>query len=176
MVEGERERPVAGIGDDGRPGIVGPPGPARRPGQEDRRDRVEARVARRVGVGAELADELDLERGLLAGFPDGRRFERFAVVDEAAGQGPAGRRVLSLDEDDAPPPRAGPDLDDDVDGRERVAVLGAGHGALRSSGAIVGPAAGRCQFLESGTLICKESSFGDSFRTAGPVLQAGPLA
>jgi len=44
MVEGESERPVAGIDDDGRSGVVGPLGPARRPGQKDRRDRVEARV------------------------------------------------------------------------------------------------------------------------------------
>jgi len=146
MVEGESERPVAGVDDDGRPGVVGPLGPARRPGQKDRRDGVETRVPRRVGVGAELADELDLERGLFAGFPDGRRFERLAGLDEAAGEGPAGGRVLPLDQDDAPPPPAVHDLDDDVDGRERVSVLVSGHGALRSSGAIVGAVPRPCQF------------------------------
>ena len=149
MVEGERQRPVAGVEDDGRPGIVGAPGVARGPGQKDCRDRVEARVARRVGVRAELADELDVERGLLAGLADGGRLDRLAVIDEAAGQGPAGGRVLPLDEDDAAPPAAVHDLDDDVDGRERVAIRAAGHPAW-SSGAIVRAKPGGCQFDNNG--------------------------
>ena len=127
MVEGKGEASVAGIEDDGRPGVIGALGFARRPGQEDRRDRMEARVPRGVRVGAQLADELDIERGLLASLPDGGRFERFAVVDEAAGQRPAGGRVLPLDEDDAPPLAAGHDLDDDVDGGEGVPELAACH-------------------------------------------------
>lgn len=128
MIEGQRPAAVAGIGDDGRPGVVAAPGPARGPGQEDRRDGVEARVPGRVRVGPELAEELDIERGLFAGLPDGGRLERLAVVDEAAGQRPAGRRVLPLDEDDAPAPAAVHDLDDDVHRGERVAELAAGHG------------------------------------------------
>lgn len=128
MVEGQRPAAVPGIGDDSPPGVVGAPGAARRPGQEDRRDGVEARVAGGVRIGPELAEELDVERGLLAGLADGGRFERFAVIDEASRQGPARRGIAALDENDAPPPPPGHDLDDDVDGRERIAVLAAGHG------------------------------------------------
>jgi hypothetical protein len=130
VVEGERQAPVAGIDDDRRPGVVAAAGPAFGPGHEDRRDRMEAGIARRVGIGAELAQELDLERGLLSGLPDRGGLEGFAVLDEAAGKGPAGGRVLSLDEDDARPPAAVPDLDDDIDGRDGVAELGAGHTVL----------------------------------------------
>ena len=127
MVEGERPRPVAGVEDDRPAGVVRAPGFACRPSHEDRRDRVEARVARRVRVSAHLAEELDVERGLFAGLAAGGRFERLAVLDEPAGQGPAGRRVLALDEDDARPAAAAPDLDDDIDGRDGAAELGAGH-------------------------------------------------
>ena len=89
---------------------------------------MEARVPRRVGVRAELAEELDVERGLLAGLADGRRLEGLAVFDEAAGEGPAGGRVLPFDQDDTAAP-AVHDLDDDVDRGERVPVLRAGHRA-----------------------------------------------
>ena len=101
MIESERPAPVAGIDHDGRPGVVGGLRDSLGPGDEHRRDRVQARVPVRSGVGPELAEELDRKRRLLAGFPDGGRFERLAVVDEAAGQRPAGGRVLPLDEDDA---------------------------------------------------------------------------
>lgn len=127
MVEGERPSPVPGIEDDRRLRVVGAARPARGPGQENRRDGVEARVARRIGIRAELADELDVERGLLPGLPDGGRLERFAVIDEAAGQGPAGGRVLALDENDAKALPAVHDLDDEVDRWERVPELAAGH-------------------------------------------------
>jgi hypothetical protein len=82
---------------------------------------MEARVASGVGVGVELAEEVDVERCLLPGFPDRGRFERLAVIDETAGQGPSGRGVLALDEDDAPHVPAIHDLDDDVDRRHGVA-------------------------------------------------------
>ena len=144
MIERQRPAPVAGVGDDGPPGVVGAPGPPRGPGQEDRRDGVEARVPGRVRVGAELADKLDVERGLLAGLAHGGGLERLAVFDEAAGQRPAGRRVPALDEHDAPPPPALPDLDDDVDGGEGIAELAAGHG-LSASAAIVGAFPRPCQ-------------------------------
>ena len=88
---------------------------------------MEARVASGVGVGVELAEELDVERCLLAGLADGRLLERLAVIDKAAGQGPAGRRVLALDEDDTPPLPAVHDFDDDVDGGHGVAELRARH-------------------------------------------------
>ncbi len=127
MVEGQRPAPVAGVDDDGRPGVVDAPGLARGPGQEDRRDRMEARVPGRVRVGAQLPDELDVEGGLLAGLSDRGRLKRFAVIDEAAREGPAGGRVLALDEDAAAAPAAVHDLDDDVDRGERVPVLRAGH-------------------------------------------------
>lgn len=146
MVKGERPRPVAGIDDDRRPGVVGAARPARGPGEEDRRDRVETRVARRIGIRAELADELDVEGGLLTGLPDRGRLEGFAVIDEAAGQGPAGGRILALDEDDAAAFPAVHDLDDDVDRGERVPELAAGHRWSQPSAAIVGAAGRDCQF------------------------------
>ena len=127
MVESERQAPVAGVEDDRRPGVVGAFGIALGPGHEDRRDRMETGVARRVRVCAQLAEELDVERGLLAGLADRGRLERLAVLDKTAGEGPAGRRVPPLDEDDAPSAALVHDLDDDVDGRDRVAELGAGH-------------------------------------------------
>ena len=45
---------------------------------------MEARVPRGIGVRAQLADEPDVERGLLAGLPHGSRLERLSIVDEAA--------------------------------------------------------------------------------------------
>lgn len=128
MVEGQQPAAVAGVGHDRPAGIVAAPGEARGPGHEHGRDRVQAGISRGVGIGPELADELDLERGLLTGLPHGGRFEGLPVVDEAAGQGPAGRRVAAFDEDDAPAAASGRDLDDDVDGRHGIAELGAGHG------------------------------------------------
>ena len=128
MVEGQRPPAVAGVGHDRPAGVVAAAGAARGPGHEHGRDRVQAGVAGGIGVRPELAEELDLEPGLLAGFAHGGRFEGLAVVDETAGQGPAGRRIPALDEDDAPAAAAGRDLDDDVDGRDGIAELGAGHG------------------------------------------------
>lgn len=145
MIEGEGQAPVAGIEDDGRSGVVGAPGKALGPGQEDRRDGVEPGVPRRIGIGAQLAEELDVERSLLAGLPDGGGFERLAVLDEAAGQGPSGRGVLPFDEDDTAAPSAAVDLDDEVDGRDRIAELGARHREDRPSAAIVGACLDVCQ-------------------------------
>lgn len=127
MVKGQGKAPVAGIDDDRGLGVVSALGIARSPGEEDSRDRVEAGIAGGIRIGAELADELDLERRLLAGLADGGGLERLAVFDEAARERPAGRRVLPLDDDDPPPLTAIHDLDDDIDGRERVTELGAGH-------------------------------------------------
>jgi len=127
MVEGQRQAPVPGIDDFRGPRVVGRPRRALGTGDEYRRNGMEARVASGVGVGVELAEELDVERCLLAGLADGRFLERLAVIDKAAGQGPAGRRVLALDEDDTPPFPAVHDFDDDVDGGHGVAELRARH-------------------------------------------------
>lgn len=127
MVEGQKQAPVPGIDDDCGPRVVGGLRLALGPGDEHRRNGVKARVASGVGVGVELAEELDVERCLLAGFADGRLLERLAVIDKAAGQGPAGRRVPALDEDDAPRLPAVHDFDDDVDGGHGVAELRARH-------------------------------------------------
>lgn len=134
MIESERPAPVARIGHDGRPGVVGALRNALGPGDEHRRDRVQARVPVRSGVGPELTDELDRKRRLLAGLPDGGGFERLAVADEAPGESPAGGRVLPLDEDDAALLPGAPDLDDDVYGRDGIAVAGARHDVLGSAG------------------------------------------
>ena len=127
MVEGQRQAAVPGVDDDRRPGVVGGLRLPLGPGDEDRRDGVKARVPGGVGVGPELAEEIDVERGLLAGLPDGGRLEGLAVVDEAPRQGPARRRVLALDQDDPPLLAAVPDLDDDVDRGHGVAESPARH-------------------------------------------------
>jgi hypothetical protein len=134
VVEGQGQAPVPGVEDGGPPGVVGAPRLTRSLGQKDRRDGVEPRVPGGVRVGAQLADELDLERRLLAGLPDGGRFERLAVVDEAARQRPARGRVPAFDEDDPAALPAVHDLDDDIHGRERVAVSGMSHGWSWPSG------------------------------------------
>lgn len=190
MVEGQRPGSVTGIRDDGRPGVVGAFRGAGRPGQEDRRDGVETRVPGRIGIGAELADELDIERRLFAGFAHGRGFERLAVVDKAPRQGPARRRVPPLDQDDAPDPASGHDLDDDVDRRERIAELSAGH-AGTAFRAILGAALPPCQpglFMktphsevqirreETSPVSLPLSSAGDGFRRAPSGSQGEPLA
>jgi len=130
VVEGQRQAPVPGVEDGGPPGVVGAPGLAGGPSQEDGRDRVEARVPGGVRIRAQLPDELDVERGLFAGFADRGRLEGLAVIDEATRQGPAGRRVPALDKDDAAAPPARQDFDDDVNGRERIAMLRASHRRL----------------------------------------------
>jgi hypothetical protein len=137
MVEGQKQAPVPGIGDDRGPRIVGGLRFALSPGDEHRRNGVKARVPRGVGIGAELAEELDVERCLLAGLADGRGLERLAVIDKAAGQGPAGRRVPALDKDDAPRLPAVHDFDDDVDGGHGVSEFLTAHLAARSAKAIV---------------------------------------
>jgi hypothetical protein len=128
VVEGQAEAAVAGIDDGHRSGVVAGPRLAAGPGDEHRRDGVQTRVAPRIGIGPELAEQLDLERGLFAGFPDGRRLERFPVIHEAPGKRPAGRGISALDENDAPSLPAIPDLDDDVDGGHGIAVFLAAHG------------------------------------------------
>ncbi len=101
MVEGQREPDLIPGKNADRAGVIPGQGLPRGPGDKDRCDRVPSRVPPRVGIRVELADELDVEGRLFFGFPDGRFLERFAVIDEAPGEGPAVRRVLSLDEDDA---------------------------------------------------------------------------
>src|SRR5438128_114749 len=86
----------------------------------DRADVVLPRVALRVRIGEELADQLDLQAGLFARFASAGALERFAFVDVAAGDGPAVRRVLAPDEDDA---AIGPG-DDRIGGRLGVPVIG----------------------------------------------------
>jgi len=137
MIEGQRQAPVPGIDDDRGPRIVVGLRLALSPGDEHRRNGVKTRVPRGVGVGVELAAELDVERCLLAGLADGGRFERLAVIDKAAGQGPAGRRVPALDEDDAPRLPAVHDFDDDVDGGHGISEFLTAHLASRSAKAIV---------------------------------------
>lgn len=152
MVEGQRKGPVPGIENEDGPGIVGRFRLAPGPGDEHGRDGVKTRVPRGVGVGAELADELDLERGLFAGFPHGGRLERLAVVDESARQGPAGRRVPALDEDDARLFPAVHDLDDDVDGGYGIAEFPPIHLHAHWTHPIVGAGFHACQMpgLERG--------------------------
>jgi hypothetical protein len=145
MVESQPPAAVAGIEKNGLAGVIAASGIARGPGHEDRRDGVEAWIARGVRIAAELRDQLDVERRFLAGLPDGGRLEAFAVVHEAPGEGPAGGRIPPLDENDAAASAPVHDLDDDIDGREGVARRAAGHNADRPFGSIVGAAAVGCQ-------------------------------
>jgi len=137
MVEGQRQAPVPGIDDDRGPRVIGGRRRALGTGDEYRRNGMETRVASGVGVGVELAEELDVERCLLAGLADGCLLERLAVVDEAAWKGPAGRRVLAFDEDDTSPFPAVHDFDDDVDGGHGVAEFLTAHLAARLAKTIV---------------------------------------
>ena len=179
MVESERQAPVAGVEDDRRPGVICAFRIALGPGHEHRRDRMAARVARRVRVGAQLAEELDVERGLLAGFADRGRLERFAVLDETAGEGPAGGRVPPLDEDDTPSAASVHDLDDDVDGRDRVAEFGTGHRMIGLPPPLYPFCAGKpkgCLLKGLSPLWGLESPGEDSSGRGGLALQAGGLA
>jgi len=137
MVESQKRAPVPEIDNDRGPRVVTGFRRAFGPGDEHRRYRVQPGVSRGIGIGMELAEDLDCERCLLAGFPDRGRLERLAVFDEAAGQGPAGRRVLALDKDDAPHLPAVHDFDDDVDGRHGVAEFLTAHLDARSAKTIV---------------------------------------
>ncbi len=78
----------------------------------------------------ELPQELDVEGRLLPGLAGGGRLERLTVIDEAAGDGPAGRRVAAPDENDPSPAPGGLDLDNDVHGRDGVSEFSARHGFL----------------------------------------------
>lgn len=157
MVEGQRKRPVAGIDDPRLLGVVARFGSPLGPGHEDRRNGVETGVPGGVGVGPQLADELDLERGLLAGLPDGGLLEGFAVLDEPAGQGPAGRRVAPLDQDDTTDPTAVHGLDDDVHGGQGVSESGSPHrfllGRPERRPFIVGGPVRACQFFWTPTVL-----------------------
>jgi hypothetical protein len=115
-LHGPEHRDVAGV----------IPGARRSPAttDEDRRDGVPAGVTGRIRVGVELAHQRDVEARLFPGFPDGRRFQGLAVLDEAAGQGPAERRVPATDQHDGPRPH----LDDHVDRDPDVSGVG-GHPA-----------------------------------------------
>jgi len=73
MIESQGKVPVPGVEDSRAPGVVGGLGRAPGPGDEHRRNGVKARVSRRLGVGVELAEELDFERCFLAGLPEGCR-------------------------------------------------------------------------------------------------------
>jgi len=142
MVEGQRHVYSFRVDKADTAGVIGRSGDAGRPGDKDGRHGMKARVAPRVGVGVELAGELDLERRLLPGFPDGGRLQGLSVIDEAAGKRPAEGRVLSLDEDDLRPAPADAHLDDQVDRGHRVAgLLEGGHFSgrdiLRSSSSTV---------------------------------------
>lgn len=123
MVESQRHVNLFRVDKADAAGVVGRSGDADRPGDEHGRHGMKAGVTPRVGVSVELAGELDLERRLLPSFTDGGGLQALSVIDEAAGKGPAGGRVLSLYEDDLRPAPAGSHLDDQVDHGHGVAGL-----------------------------------------------------
>ena len=112
-------------------GVVPCVGRAPAPSDEDGGDRMLAGVAAGIGICMQLPKEPDVERGLLARFPDGGAFERFPVIDESARQSPAVGRVPALDEHDSVLPPGGFEFDDQVDRRYRVSIdglfFGGGH-------------------------------------------------
>jgi len=92
------------------------------PGYKDRRDRVNPGIAVRVGVGVELVFKVDLERCLLFSLSDSGFFEGFAIIHEPAGQSPAVRGILSLDENDSFFSVFLFDFNDDVHRRDGISV------------------------------------------------------
>ena len=92
------------------------------PGYKDRRDRVNPGIAVRVGVGVELVFKVDLKRCLLFSLSDSGFFEGFAIIHEPAGQRPAVRGVLSLDENDSFFSVLLFDFNDDVHRRDGISV------------------------------------------------------
>jgi len=137
VVEGQREGRFGRVDHPGPAGVIAALGHAAGRGDENGRDGVQARVAVWVRVGVELAAELDVEAGFLAGLADRGRLERFAVVDEASRKGPARRRVLPLDQDDSPVSGRRLDFDDDVHGRDGFPVC-VPRGSFRHAKVIVG--------------------------------------
>jgi len=95
VVESQREPDLIPGKNADRAGVIPGQGLPRGLGDEDRCDRMPSRVPPRVGIRVELADDLDVEGRFFFGFPNGRFLERFAVIDEAPGEGPAMRRVPS---------------------------------------------------------------------------------
>ncbi len=79
---------------------------------------MEPRIPVRGGVDAEEAGERHPQARLLRRLTDGARLRRLAVLDEAAGDGPAAGRVLAAHEHDRLPPLfQAPD--EDIRRRER---------------------------------------------------------
>ena len=138
MVEGQRQAPVAGIEDDGRPGVVGAPGIARRPGPR-RPSRSCGSAGRGRGPSRRRAGRGARPRARSLRGPPGRRPLRASRRNRRSRPGsaqPGGGFFRSM----RTMPRvlrAVPDLDDDVDGRERVAELRAGHRDLSAFAVIV---------------------------------------
>jgi len=117
VVEGERRRERARREDARALRVVGRDRRSAGAPDEDGREGVLPRVARRVGVDAEEGGECHVKPGLLARLADRGVLDALAVLDEPARDRPAGGRVSPPDEDN--PAR---DLDDDVDGGGGVAV------------------------------------------------------
>lgn len=85
------------------------------PGDEYDRGRVAAGIPLGVGINVELADELHVEAGFFAGFADGGFFDRFADIDETAGQRPTGGIIFAFYQRH----QARAHVDDDVHGEVR---------------------------------------------------------
>ena len=77
--------------------IVGSRGRSRGPGQEDGGNGMVAGVACRIGVSVQLPDKPDVQPRFFFGFPDCRRFQGFAVINETSGEGPPPRDIFSFD-------------------------------------------------------------------------------
>jgi len=73
-----------------------------------------ARIAIRARVDPKQRDEFDLQADLLSRFSNGSAFHAFSEINEAAGNGPAERKILSIDQNDAIA-----DLDNYVGGHRR---------------------------------------------------------
>ncbi len=122
MVEGQGSRKSFRGEYAGFPGVVMGLGNSFGRSQKDGGNRMFPRVAVGSGVGMELAEESDLERSLLAGLADGRFFKCLSVLDKPAGDGPSGRRMSALDQNDARPAFVIFDFNDDVDGRDGIPI------------------------------------------------------
>jgi cytochrome c553 len=77
-----------------------------------------ALIPSRVGVASQKPQIVNFKRGFLAGLTDSRILQSLSIIHKTTRQGPAMRRVLSLDQYDA-----ALNLDNYIDRRKRIPVL-----------------------------------------------------
>src|ERR1700722_5030015 len=98
VIERERSRRIARIAERGVLRVIGAPRRPRCARDVDHRDRLAARIPIRPRIHAKQRAKLDLERYLLARLAHCGLLDGLAKIDEAAGNRPAQREILTLDQ------------------------------------------------------------------------------